>query len=597
MSDQQDIQNHHAALARFEAHMPLLERVISQVLTGSNGSVRDLVYLGAAVLLRCAAEYGEGSGLTFKEYAEVTVTSELLHHMHYPVPVLRLPHELTGYQARLNAMAQGLAAALPPPSMAMVTYPTMALRHGGMMPQHPMMMSPEFYGAAAPAANGPGMGSMVWSLFKKRMPLILGLVLLTEVGVTALTLKSPKTWVAGTTLNTGIGSNDPINGKGDWFTQGTIVANITELLKSRTVMENTAKALDLKTDPAKLAEHITIARVGQAGLLKIEADAETAEAASELANTTVREFLRYYAGTQSREARSNKGFFESQVKTSKERLAKAENKLMGFKQQRVPEMEAQVPQRVSELMSQRDQLRRELAGVSSALGVAESEYGRVKADPLLSSKIMNQAPVQTATEKLRDLEMNLMDARDIYGADSPVVKTLKDQIARQKGRLRTTQVESFEQNPALAETRAKVAGLRTDVARASAQLAATERQLAQLAPQAGIASGDQVRLEQLVREVKLADMQYTDLTTKFGQQSMLAQGATNLTMTVVDGALPPKEPLSNKLALKLVLGLILSLGLGMFISYLMSLREKPEAEAEAATTASGTKVVLHQGAA
>jgi uncharacterized protein involved in exopolysaccharide biosynthesis len=596
MSDQQDIQNHHEALARFEAHMPLLERVIAQVLTGTSGSVRDLVYLGASVLLRCAAEYNEACGLTFKEYAEVTITSELLHHLHYPVPVLRLPHELTGYQARLNAMAQGLAAALPPSSMALVTYPAMALRHPAMVPQHPML-APEFYGSPAPVAHGPGMGSMIWQLFKKRLPLILGLVLLTEAGITAVTLKSPKTWVAATTLNTGIGSNDPINGKSDWFTQGTIVANITELLKSRTVMENTAKALDLKTEPAKLAEHITVTRVGQAGLLKIEADAENAEASSELANTTVREFLRYYASTQSREARSNKGFFESQVKTSKERLAKAEARLMDFKRARVPEMEATVPQRVSELMAQRDQLRRELAGASSALGVAESELSRVKADPLLSAKIMNQAPVQTATEKLRDLEMNLMDARDIYGADSPVVKNLKDQIARQKGRLRVSQVESFEQNPALAETRAKVAGLRADVARASAQLGATERQLANLAPQASVASGDQVRLEQLMREVKLADMQYTDLTTKYGQQSLLAQGATNLTMNVVDAALPPKEPLSNKLALKLVLGLILSLGLGMFISYLMSLRETPEPEADAKNPTPGTKVVLHQGAA
>lgn len=595
MSDQQDIQNHDAAIARFEAHMPLLERVIAQVLTGSNGSVRDLVYLGAAVLLRCSAEYAEGSGLTFKEYAEVTITSELLHHMHYPVPVLRLPHELTGYQARLNAMAQGLAAALPP-SMALVTYPTMALRHPAMLPQHPMLAL-DFYGSAAPTAQGPGLGGQLWGLFKKRLPLILGLVLLTEAGITAVTLKSPKTWVAGTTLNTGIGSNDPINGKSDWFTQGTIVANITELLKSRTVMENTAKALDLKTEPMKLAEHITVTRVGQAGLLKIEADAESSDAASELANTTVREFLRYYANTQSREARSNKGFFESQVKGAKERLAKAEQKLMAFKQDRVPEMEATVPQRVADLMAQRDQLRRDLAGASSALGVAESELARVKADPLLSAKIMNQAPVQTATEKLRDLEMNLMDARDIYGADSPVVKSLKDQIARQKGRLRVSQVESFEQNPALAETRAKVAGLRADVARASAALAETERQLGGMAGRAGAASGDQVRLEQLTREVKLADAQYTDLSNKFGQQSLLAQGATNLNMTVVDAALPPKESLGNKLALKLVLGLILSLGLGMFISYLMSLREKPDAEAEAPSPPSGTKVVLHQGAA
>ena len=34
--------------------------------------------------------------------------------------------------------------------------------------------------------------------------------------------------------------------------------------------------------------------------------------------------------------------------------------------------------------------------------------------------------------------------------------------------------------------------------------------------------------------------------------------------------------------LKLILGFLLSLGLGMFVSYLMSLREKPEEELEAA---------------
>ena len=50
-----------------------------------------------------------------------------------------------------------------------------------------------------------------------------------------MTVTSPKTWVAYSTLNTGIGSKDPLGGGGDWFSQGTIVANITELLKSRTV--------------------------------------------------------------------------------------------------------------------------------------------------------------------------------------------------------------------------------------------------------------------------------------------------------------------------------------------------------------------------
>jgi uncharacterized protein involved in exopolysaccharide biosynthesis len=594
MSEQQMRFPHNAdaAIARFEEHLPLLERVISQILSGTTASVRDLVYLGAAVLLRAAADYDVNCGLTFKEYAEVTVTSELLHHVHYPVPVLRLPHELTRYQARLNAMAQGLTAMLPPPSMSLVTYPGHAVRHPAMMPP----LQPEFYGGQSAATQqGPGALATVWNLFKKRMPLILGLVLATELGITAFTLKSPKTWVAYTTVNTGIGSNDPINGKSDWFTQGTIVANITELLKSRTVMENTITALNLQLPPDKLAEHITVTRIGQAGLLKIEADANNSEASAELANTTVREFLRYYATTQSHEARSNKSFFQGQVHSSKDKLAQAENRLKRFKGSNVPEMEASVPARVADLMAQRDQASRDLAAASSGLSVAQHELGRVKSDPLLSQRIMNAAPVQTATEKLRDLEMNLMDARDIYGANSPVVNNLKDQIAKSKGRLRTTTVDSLEQNPALAETTGKVIQLRTEQAMAGARLGAIQYQLAVLAPQASTASTDQVTYEQLQREVKIAESQYMDLQAKFGQSNLQAQGAANLAMNVVDPALPPKEPMSNKLALKLVLGLILSLGLGLFLSYLMSLRAKElEADTHVPQT---TTALLHKGIA
>lgn len=599
MSEARDIVNEQdpaLVLARFEEHLPLLERVVSQVLSGTPGSVRDVVYLGAAVLLRCAAEYDPSCGLSFKEFAEVTTTSELLHHLHYPVPVLRLPHELTPYQARLNAMAQGLAAMLPPPATALVTYQALALRHPAV-PQLPAPM-PDFYGAHAPhAPQGPGFMGQVWQLFKKRMPLILGLVLLTEVGITAYTIKSPKTWLAYTTLNSGIGTNDPINGKSDWFTQGTIVANITELLKSRTVMENTIAALNLPTTPEKLMDHITVTRVGQAGLLKIEADATNREAAAELANTTVREFLRFYATNQSHDARSNKAFFGTQVREAKEKLAHAEARLRSFKGTKVPEMEAGVPARVADLMAQRDQARRDLAAASSGLSVALSELSRVKSDPLLSQRIMNAAPVETATEKLRDLEMNLMDARDIYGANSPVVENLKNQIARAKGRLRTTTVDSLEQNPALAEGTAKVAALRTEQAEASARLSTIEGQLASLQPQASVASTDQVTYEQLQREVKIAETQYMDLEAKYGQSNLAAQGAANLNMSVVDPALPPKEPVSSKLALKLTLGLILSLGLGLFLSYLLSLREKPKAEAEEIPPNATTTAVLQTGAA
>ena len=567
-------------MARFEGHLPLLERVISQLLTTGAGSVRDMIYFGAAVLLRCAAEWNDGVGLTFKEYAEVTLTGELLHHMHYPVAVMRLPAELGPYQPMLNAMAQSLASVHAGPTMAMATYHAMAMRHPAMMPQHTMALTAggEFYGAPSHAGQ-PGAGSalqLVWKLIKRRLPLIVALVMATEAGITYHTLNSPKTWVAYTTLNSGIGAKDPLGGGGDWFSQGTIVANITELIKSRTVLENTITALTLDTNPEDLADRITVSRMGQAGLLKIEADAEEPKAAAELVNTLVREFMRYYATSQSQDARSNKAFFESQVKAAERRLRVAETNLKGFKGAFVPEMQADVPARVSDLMAQRDEAQRNVAAASAALTVVLRELNAIRRDPLLSQRIMNSGSVMTATEKMRELQLNLMDARDIYGKDSPVVKNIESQIARARSQLRTTTVEATEQNPALADASARVVQLRADVAMNSARLASLNRSIAAMKPMAKQSSVNQVTYEQLQREVKIAETQYLDLQAKYGQSNLVAQGAANLAVSVVDSAVPPKEPLSSKLLLKLILGLLLSFGLGLFISYLLALRERDE---------------------
>ncbi len=581
------------ALARFEAYLPLLERVASQLLMNGSGSVRDMIYLGAAVLLRAAAEWNEGYGLTFKEFAEVTLTGELLHHMHYPVPVLRLPAELGPYQPRLNAMAQSLASLHAGPTVALASYQAMAMRHPTMMPQPSMALATgaEFYGPtqAQYAAEAPGAGSvvkMVWKLIKKRLPLIVALVVATEGGIAYYTINSPKTWVAYTTMNSGIGVKDPLGGGGDWFSQGTIVANITELLKSRTVLENTIATLGLKTNAEDLADRITVSRMGQAGLLKVEAEAEGPGQSAELVNTLVREFMQYYATSQSQDARSNKSFFESQVKAAERRLRQAESKLKGFKGAYVPEMQADVPARVGDLIAQRDEAARNLAAASAALAVVSRELGAIRRDPLLSQRILNNGNVLTATEKVRELQMNLMDARDIYGADSPVVKNLQNQIARAKSQLRTTTVEAVDQNPALADASARLVGLRADVAMNSARLASLNASIAQMKPMARQSSVNQVTYEQLQREVKIAETQYVDLQAKHGQSNLVAQGAANLNVSVVDSAVPPKDPLSSKLLLKLILGFLLSFGLGVFISYLMSLREHDDELAETGAPAS-----------
>lgn len=567
-----------AAIARTSAHLPTLERVALQVVTAHGGSVRDAVYVGAIALHKAASEWTDATELSFSEYAEIVITSEILRHVHYPVPVLRLPEALAGFRAQLDAMARHIAELRPAgASLMVVTQSAAALRH-------PYALAPLGPGAVPMAGPAPGDALGVFrklgELFKRHWLLVSAIVVATELGVGAYTVTAPKTYLAETTLNSGIGNKDPLTGGSDWFTQGTVVANLTELMKSRTVLENTAQALRLDTTIEDLGRRLSVNRMGQTGLLKVEAEAPTPEAASDLANAVVREFLRYYAGTQSHNARSNRSFFESQVTQAQNRLRQAETRLKRFKGEHVPEVLTGVPQRVSDLLAARDEAARNLAAAQAGLAAVQRELASIRANPLLSQRIVNSDAVVTKSDRLTTLTQNLADAQAIYGAGSPVVAELKKQLAKAKSQLQTTAADATDQNPALAEATTRVVELRTDVAMNRARLASLDRALAALQPQAKSASTSQVTYEQLQREVRIAETQYVDLQTKFSQSNLVAQGAENLNISVVDPAIPPLEPLSSKLALKLLLGFLLSAGLGLFLSYLLSLRKAEQAAPE-----------------
>lgn len=590
MTEARKPESNASATARVSAHLPTLERVALQVVSANGGSVRDAVYVGALALFKAASEWTEATELAFSEYAEIVITSEILRHVHYPVPVLQLPEALAPFRPQLDAMARSIAELRPASAgLMLVTQNAAALRH-------PYALAPVGLGAPGlePLAAGEGSSAdalgifkKLGTLFKRHWLLVSAIVVATEVGVAAYTVTAPKTYLAETTLNSGIGSKDPLSGGGDWFTQGTVVANLAELMKSRTVLENTSQALKLEMDLEDLAKRLSVNRMGQTGLLKVEAEAASPEAASDLANAVVREFLRYYAGTQSHSARSNRAFFESQVSQAQNRLRQAEARLKRFKGEHVPEVLTGVPQRVSDMLAARDEAARNLAAAQAGLAAVQRELASIRANPLLSQRIINTEAVVTAGDRLTTLNQNLADAQAIYGANSPVVAELKKQLARAKSQLATTAADATDQNPALAEASARVVELRAEVAMNRARLGSLNKALAGLQPQARRASTSQVTYEQLQREVRIAETQYLDMQTKFSQSNLLAQGAENLNISVVDPAIPPAEPLSAKLGLKLLLGFLLSAGLGLFLSYLLSLR-KPGAEADPAARPTGT---------
>lgn len=561
----------HSALERFSTHLDVLERVLHTCLANGNGPVPHLVNLGALLLLRAASDWRPGCGLAFGAYAEVTLTGELLRHGPW-VPQVELPAELAPWQEAL----QGLQARLNARFGAWLT------------PAHSQVAAPAGSGpltlpvappAAAPGVTRPPSGVAWLPLLKKRLPFVVALVMATELGIAAHGWNTPPTWLASATLNSGLGSKGVLGSGGDWFTQGTVFANITELLKSRSVLEAVIDALKLEDSPESLLKRLSVSRLGQAGLLRVEGEARDPRAAADLVNTWVREFMKFYANQQSYEARSNHAFFESQTASARARLGTAEKQLQDFKRANVPELQANLPARTSDLLAQRDEAQRALVAAQAALEVVQREWASIRRDPLLTQRVFNSAPVLTAGERLRDLQGHLADARELYGPDSPVVQNLEKQLVAARSQLKMTTLDAGEQNPALAEASARLVQLKAEVAMQRARLGSLNRSLAELQPQTRNASQQQVTYERLQREVKVAETQYLDLQGRLGQSTLVAVGADNLPLSVIDPALPPEKPLPSKLVLKLVLGLLLSLALGLFVAYLAAWREQQHVRA------------------
>jgi len=120
--------------------------------------------------------------------------------------------------------------------------------------------------------------------------------------------------------------------------------------------------------------------------------------------------------------------------------------------------------------------------------------------------------------------------------------------------------------------------LKVELAQNQAKLAAIDATLQELEPKVKSASSEQVTLTQLQREVEIAAADYQRLSQRAGETRVAASGAATLPLTIIDAAVPPLKPESQKLPVKLALGLIVSLLFGGVIGYLLDLRRKPETE-------------------
>lgn len=553
------------ALERFEAHLPLLKHLVARAMATGAGAARPLVYAGALGLWQSAKDFGGTD--SFSAFAEVAVTSALLDHLHFGNSK-PFPEELSAYTPKLDMMAAQLQSELP--ASGLITY-------GAIMRRPNAMPVPEEEFPVLATGSEGALLSAIGGIFRRHWPLIVAIALVTEAAVFAMVKTAPKTYKAETTVNTGIASGISATGAPiDWFKAGALMGNLTEILLSRAVLERTLKALNLDLPPEKLAKRLEIERVGQTDLLKVSATALSAEEASQLANAHVKEFMGYYAGMTGRDAGKTNRFISEQTQEAEGRLRAAEEKLRGFKEASLPEAQLALSTQLADTRRMRDETQQVIAAAQSGLSMVESEIKRLKADPGLASAVMLNPEVDAAGERLTTLKQNLADAKSVLGANHPSVKELEAQISKASGQLTQTTRRVAGGEEGMADVIARRIALKVELAQNQAKLAAIDATLRDLEPKVKSATGAQVTLQQLQREVEIAAADYQRLSQREGETRVAASGAATLPLTIIDEAVPPIKPESQKLPIKLALGLIVSLLFGGVIGYLLELRRKPE---------------------
>lgn len=557
----------NAALDRFETCLPLLKLLVAQV-PSEPMELPGLVRVGAIALFQAALDYDPASGFGFTELAEHAISCELLARYQDPsAPLPEWPPELAPSLNRLEALTRSLSLGVRP-------------YVGGLVGRPPQVPA-EFVAAEGGAAGGEGL-AVFSRLLRERWPLILGFVILTEAGILGIAFKSPKTYKATTTINTGIASGQPLSGTPiDWFKAGALMGNLTEMIESRTVLERTILRLRLTLPPEKLAKLLEVEKVGATDMLRIAAVGKTPQEAADLANAHTAEFMGYYRQSQGADARSADQFILEQLEGSAQRLKEAEEQLRAFKQSNLPEAQTTLSTQLSELQTQRGEVERALRGAQSGLSTIEHDMASLQGDPSFARTVRDSAEVEAAGERLKTLQQNLADARAVYGEPHRIVQDLKAQIERANRSLSATTAKVAAADPARADVLARRIALRVEIAQQNAKLRQIDRMISELEPRARSASAADVTFKQLQRDVAIREAEYQRLQERASQTHMAASGASTLPLTIVDAAVPPHKPEDSKTLVKLVLGLLLSLACGVVLAYALEWRRLAQERVEA----------------
>lgn len=423
-------------------------------------------------------------------------------------------------------------------------------------------------------------------LRKRRWLIIIGtLICVFVVGI--VVYLSPRKWIGYTTVT----ERSPGEEKVAIFTSPYAyqidprlrIANLTQLVKSRTVMERSAETLTrlgITRSPKQILLTLSVRPVMDSTLLSIEVRSGSRGEAEDTAGIIALEFKSFYDELSYGGAARSKEFIERELPKAEKKLKEVQERMRKYEEESGAVM---LPHQADMLIQELSQFQRSLAQyqveAQQAGARLESMEEELKAYPetRTASTVVSSNPVwQSLQVELSKQEIELQKMLENRTAEHPDVKTLKSQIAETKKKLEETGETVLNStteaaNPirdALVEN--YITSL-VNFSSANAACSAAQQVIDSLKPELKLLPEKEMRLAQLTLDEGAARNTYSLLRQKLDEATIRQQEAENVSsIEIVDQA--ESRPTDTNKFLKLILAMIVSpmfcSGMAFLLNYL-----------------------------
>jgi len=364
--------------------------------------------------------------------------------------------------------------------------------------------------------------------------------------------------------------------------QGRTAQTQVEILKHDLIKESALRRLPAEERTiANKGSSTLVEPVGTTDLIEVSALARSPQVATDLANAICDEYIQLSTNKNQQSSHGATQYVETQLKTVRARLDKAQNALKQFKQQTgvfdLPKESANLVDQLGRVQSEWQQAKAQKETDVAQLNALKAEVARMQPSSIVPTGIVRRPAVETMKSELTKLQLDRIAKLREYKPQSRVIKDLDAQIAGIQQQLTgqaQTEVQGWkvEANPVRAGAVQEIARLQQQIWALEAQGHADKNASLQMKAELAKMPEREHRLGQLTMDSTALEQTYNTLNQKL-QTLRITEKAHVANAQLMFPANPTEAYLvspkfSRVLIMGVMGGLILALGLMGLLEWL-----------------------------